>query len=115
MTRREFPAKVKVAAYKRAAGACEGCRASLMPGRFHYDHIIPDALGGEPTLDNCAVLCRACHAAKTAEKDIPQIAKAKRVHAKHVGAHQPRSRLPGGRGDKFKRKIGGGVVPRHED
>jgi 5-methylcytosine-specific restriction protein A len=58
MTRREFPPKVRLAAFQRANGHCEDCRARLAPGRFAYDHIVPDALGGEPTLDNCMVLCR---------------------------------------------------------
>lgn len=93
MTRREFPAKVKVAAFKRADDRCDECSAPLMPGRFHYDHIIPDALGGEPTLENCAVLCRSCHGAKTAQEDVPRIAKAKRVAAKHIGA-RPKTRMP---------------------
>ena len=114
MTRRrtEFPAKVKVAAFERAADHCEGCGARLLPGRFHYDHTIPDALGGEPTLENCAVLCRSCHDPKTRERDVPQIAKAKRVQRKHVGAHRPKSTLPGSKSSRWKKRIDGTVVPR---
>ena len=44
MSRREFPAKVKLAAFKRAADRCERCAAPLLPGRFDYDHVIPDAM-----------------------------------------------------------------------
>jgi 5-methylcytosine-specific restriction enzyme A len=114
MTRREFPAKIKVAAFKRAADRCEECSAPLMAGRFHYDHIIPDGLGGEPTLENCAVLCRACHDPKTRERDVPQIAKAKRVERKHVGAHRPKATIPGSKGSGWKRKIDGSVERRDE-
>jgi 5-methylcytosine-specific restriction endonuclease McrA len=95
--RREFTAKVKVAAYERSGGACEACGARLQPGRIHYDHAIPDALGGEPTLANCAVLCTACHKVKTARQDVPSIARAKRLQAKHIGAKPPsRWRKPSG-------------------
>ena len=34
MSRREFPAKVKLAAFKRAADRCERCAAPLLPGRW---------------------------------------------------------------------------------
>ncbi len=86
MTRREFPAKVRVAAFERAAGRCEreDCRKQLFPGDIFYDHVIPDALGGEPTLENCQVLCKSHHDPKTRAEDIPRIAKTKRIHQKHV-------------------------------
>lgn len=51
MSRREFSKRVMRDAFLRAGGRCEGdgCGARLTPGKFAYDHIIPDALGGEPT------------------------------------------------------------------
>lgn len=111
--RREFPAKVKVAAYERSAGRCECCTARLAVGKFHYDHRVPDAMGGEPTLDNCEVLCTACHSAKTTGSDVPAIAKAKRREARHIGAKaRTRSPLPGGRDSKWKKRLDGTVVPR---
>ena len=55
-TRREFTSKIKLAAFERAKGQCERCTGKLYPGKFRYNHRIPDALGGEPTLDNCEVL-----------------------------------------------------------
>lgn len=87
--RREFTAKVKVAAYERAGGQCEACGAPLRPGHVHYDHVVPDALGGSPTIENCAVLCTACHGVKTTRQDVPQIAKMKRQRARHIGAKPP--------------------------
>ena len=115
MMRREFPKAVKLAAFQRANGRCEECSARLMVGAFHYDHRVPDALGGEPTLENCRVLCRACHAVKTAAQDVPSIAKAKRNEARHIGAKAPsRTPLPFGRRSRFKRKISGEIVAREE-
>lgn len=91
--RREFSPKVMVAAFERAAGHCESCRAKLTVGKIAYDHVVPDALGGSPTLENCAVLCTACHGLKTRTQDVPAIAKVKRIKAKHIGARK-RSTFP---------------------
>lgn len=91
--RREFPAKVKVAAFRRANGHCEKCTARLVPGKLAYDHVLPDWLGGEPTLSNCEVLCDACHGAKTSGEDVPRIAKAKRQRASHLGIRSPKSQI----------------------
>lgn len=85
--RQEFPEKVKIAAFERAAGKCERCTSPLVgSNRPQYDHSTPDAVGGEPTLANCVVLCRSCHARKTSENDIPEIAKTKRIRSKHLNA-----------------------------
>lgn len=111
MNRREFPDKVKVAAFQRAKGRCEECTARLAVGKFAYDHKIPDALGGEPTLDNCAVLCTACHGIKT-PVDVGRIAKAKRMRVKHIDRHVSRNPLPCGRRSKWKKTMGGAVVLR---
>ena len=108
MSRQEFPAKVKVAAFERANRRCECCTAPLRPGKTHYDHVIPDAMGGSPTIENCAVLCTACHGAKTTRQDVPSIARAKRLQAKHIGAKGPSK----WRQSKFKRKVSGEVVLR---
>ena len=92
--RREFPPKVKVAAFERAKGRCECCRVVIRPGNGpEYDHRVPDAVGGEPTLENCEVLCRNCHGAKTATGDIPAIAKTKRIRRKHINADDKRGKF----------------------
>jgi 5-methylcytosine-specific restriction endonuclease McrA len=85
--RQEFSEKVKVAAFERARGRCERCTALLAgSNRPQYDHSTPDAVDGPPTLANCVVLCRNCHGRKTSEKDVPEIAKTKRIRAKHANA-----------------------------
>jgi 5-methylcytosine-specific restriction enzyme A len=89
--RREFSGKTMAQAALRADGHCENCTTRLTTGGFHYDHITPDALGGEPTLENCQVLCKSCHGLKTTKADVPQIAKAKRRERNHFGIKRPRS------------------------
>jgi 5-methylcytosine-specific restriction protein A len=93
VTRREFPNKVRIAAFERAKGHCEKCTARLVVGKFAYDHVIADALGGEPTLENCAVLCDSCHGIKT-PSDTTAAAKVKRIRAKQVAGIKRRSSFP---------------------
>ncbi|MEZ2410494.1 HNH endonuclease [Bosea sp. RCC_152_1] len=85
--RREFSRKTRAQAFERSKGHCEACGAHLMPGKFRYDHILPDALGGEPTLENCKVQCVTCDAPKTAA-DVTRIRKADRQRDKHTGAYE---------------------------
>ena len=94
MARREFGRKVKQAAHARAAGKCEQCSAALKPREGEVDHILPDVLGGEPVLANARVLCRVCHAEKTAD-DIRRTRKADRQRDKASGAIKPAGKLRG--------------------
>jgi 5-methylcytosine-specific restriction protein A len=110
MTRREFPAKVKVAAFERAKGQCEICGARLTVGKYRYDHKLPDALGGEPTLENCVVQCLPCDKPKTAE-DVTRIRKADRQRRIHLGI-RPKSKFPCSRDSKFKKTLDGRVILR---
>lgn len=85
--RREFSKKTRAEAFLRCGGKCEACHAVLKTGEAEFDHVIPCALGGEATLENCQVLCRTCHrgaGAKTAD-DQARISKAKRQYLKHNG------------------------------
>jgi 5-methylcytosine-specific restriction protein A len=78
----------------RAAGKCEGENCGVLFGlKFHFDHIIADGLGGEPTLENCAVLCHVCHNEKTRKHDVPLIAKVKRISDKHNGIIGPKQKF----------------------
>lgn len=108
--RTEFSAKVKVEAFKRAGKRCEQCTAPLFPGNIEYDHRLPDQLGGSATLDNCVVLCRACHRIKTGKSDVPAIAKAKRREREAINARPPSKRpLPGSRASGIRKRMSGAV------
>lgn len=84
--RNEFTDKVKRQAYKRAEGKCQKC-GILFDSKIkpEYDHIIMDALSGDNSLANCQVLCKKCHSEKTHKKDIPAIAKTKRLTDAQIG------------------------------
>ncbi len=94
MARREFPRSVRVAVIKRCTRdngvICEQC--GIPAKRFQIDHVIADALGGEPVLDNAQLICDACYAIKN-PKDTTAAAKVKRIEAKHIGAITPMRRL----------------------
>ena len=83
MPRREFPKQVKRARLAHANGHCEGCGQPLQPRRYEFDHDDPDWRGGEPTFENCRVLCKGpgtmrCHEIKTAG-EAPLKAKSDRI------------------------------------
>lgn len=92
--RREFSKQVKREATRRADKKCEGENCGALFGvKFHFDHDIADGLGGEPTLENCKVLCHQCHKEKTTKHDIPLIAKVKRISDKHNGIAGPKQKI----------------------
>jgi 5-methylcytosine-specific restriction endonuclease McrA len=96
MSRREFPQKVKVAVLKRAGAAgfliCEQCGGFAK--QFQIDHVRPDGLGGEPTIENAQLLCKACFDVKN-PADASAIARAKRLEAADLGA-RAKAKIPAG-------------------
>ena len=112
--REEFPKKVKLQAWQRCKGRCEGCGAILKPGHITYDHRIPTAFGGPATLENCQVLGNdCCGDAKTYGQDLPAIAKSTRILAKEAGVtSRTRRGFATNRDGRFKKKINGQVVER---
>ncbi|MGU3287116.1 HNH endonuclease signature motif containing protein [Methylobacterium mesophilicum] len=88
------------------------CPCALQTGWFQYDHIVPAALSDDASLENCQVLCRPCHAAKTV-MDVGVIARVRRMRDRHLGiADRNRRPVPGSKASPFKRLIGGGVICR---
>lgn len=91
-TRRDFPRNVRIAAIKRATRngivCCENPACGAMAKRYQIDHIIPDALGGEPVLGNAQLLCEFCFTPKNAA-DASAIARAKRREADYLAANPP--------------------------
>ena len=73
--RKAIPAATIRAVLERSDGVCEaeGCKK---PGK-EYDHITPQALGGDNSAENIQLLCRKCHVAKT-KTDAATVTKADR-------------------------------------
>lgn len=92
--RQEFPLRIRKLAFARCCRngsmpgipQCENCGNVLRAGNIEYEHIVPDGLGGEPTLENCGVWCRVpCSKSKTFGEDNPRMTKADRVLRKNYG------------------------------
>lgn len=106
-----------VALLDAQGGDCPLCGEAIIPGGAVTDeHLRALGLAGTNALDNRAVVHRRCAEAKTygPAGDLARIAKAKAQRAAVYGLTAGRSRrpMPGGRGDRLKRKVGGGVVLR---
>ena len=91
--RREFPQSVRKIAFRRACKPdgvpkCE-CPTHIGPrmiraGHLRYEHLQPDGLAGEPTIENCGVWCDVCSLAKD-KTDKATMSKADRVVKKTFG------------------------------
>lgn len=101
--RKEFPQSVRKAAFKRACAPdgipkCEapGCGKMIRAGHLRYEHLNPDGLGGEPTLENCGAWCDICSTAKD-KTDNPRMAKADAVLKSTYGLrpHRQQIKSPG--------------------
>lgn len=92
--RREFPRSVRVEVIKRSTRDnvtyCEKCKG--IAKRWQIDHIIADAHGGKPVIENAMLICEACYSVKN-PKDTTIAAKLKRVEAKHIGAVKPKGEI----------------------
>jgi 5-methylcytosine-specific restriction enzyme A len=83
----------RVRIFDAAGGACHICGGKIRPGEaWDAEHVIPLEISGDDTDDNLRPAHVKCHRSKTAE-DAGTIAKAKRVHAKHIGADRPRRKM----------------------
>lgn len=122
--RQEFTKGTKREAWARCGKRCEGlrpnglrCDANLEHKPKHFDHTIPDAIGGKNDLQNCQVLCVPCHDDKTRKIDIPVIAKSKRVADKYEGIPSRGPKLqgrpiPGSKASGLRKRMNGTVERR---
>jgi 5-methylcytosine-specific restriction enzyme A len=86
-TRRRVSTKARLALFAREGGKCHLCGGIVQAGEaWDLSHEIPLALGGADDETNWRVAHRKCHRSHTAENDAPNIAKAKRREAAHIGA-----------------------------
>jgi 5-methylcytosine-specific restriction protein A len=98
--------------WEAAKGICILCGLKIDGVREAWivEHKIALGLGGEDTDGNCGPAHEDCRRQKD-KVDVPMIAKAKRMKARHLGIKK-RSAWACGRDSKFKKKINGEVVLR---
>lgn len=108
MSRLEFTAKTKRAAFERSGGVCEchrvpmlnrpqGCGAPLVQGRIRYEHIVPAEMARDNSLDNCAALSLGCWREKTDSYDRKVIAKSNHSRDRARGIKKTKQKFRGWR------------------
>jgi hypothetical protein len=112
--RTEFPARVKADAFRRCCDDkgvphCESCSNKLTGAGTIFEHVTPDGLGGEPTLDNCKVHCKTCAATKTFDEDNPRMQKADRQLKKAYGIKPKGRPIPGSKASGVRKRMNGNV------
>lgn len=98
MPRRSLSPTARLRIFQEHRGVCDIC-GDLIDGvrePWDLDHRIPLALGGDDTDDNLRPVHGRCHRGKGSKTsaDVAQIAKAKRVQRKHLGADKPKRKMP---------------------
>lgn len=117
MTRRHISTRERAAIFSRCGGICHLCGGRINVGEaWEVSHDRPLALLGDDDGNNLQVAHAKCHRHHTATVDAPNIARAKRREAKHIGAAAPsRAVIPGSKRSPWKRKLDGTLVRRNPD
>ncbi len=122
MPRLNFTAVTKRNAFDRSRGICEcylvpwlsrpqGCGVKLVAGAIFYEHIIPDNIRPDNSLNNCAALTKTCWRKKTDNYDRKIIAKSNHSRDRNRGI-RARSTFACSRDSDYRKKINGDVVLR---
>ncbi len=97
--RQEFPQKVRKSAFARCCKPdgipkCEapGCGKVIRAGHLRFEHLDPDGLGGQPTIENCGAWCDVCATDKD-KIDNPRMAKADAVLRTTYGLRPERQKI----------------------
>jgi len=109
VSRRSMTPLRRARIFDAAGGVCHLC-GQVIDGtreKWEAEHVIALEISRDDSDANLRPAHVACHRAKTSE-DAGLIAKAKRVRAKHIGAHRPKRKIPGRRFD------GEPIYPRSE-
>jgi 5-methylcytosine-specific restriction protein A len=92
--RKPLTAKQRVQLFFERKGECCICHGNIsVKDKWIDEHIIPLAMGGTNDWSNRGCAHVACAKDKT-KKDVGDIAKAKRIEARHIGAKQPKAKIP---------------------
>jgi 5-methylcytosine-specific restriction endonuclease McrA len=112
MTRRSMTPLRRARIFDSHGGVCHLCGLRIAVGEaWEAEHIVALEISRDDSDANLAPAHVACHREKTRE-DAGRIAKAKRVRAKHIGAHRPKAIIPGSKSSKWKRRVDGTTVRR---
>ncbi len=111
--RKRFTTAQRFELLKQQNHTCHLCEGEITPGQaWDISHEIPLELLGRDDESNRRCAHRKCHRRHTATVDIPAIARAKRIEAKHHAGNASTRPMRGGRTDELKRRMDGTVVDR---
>jgi len=115
MTRKRRTPLQRAAIFDAHNGVCHICGDKIDGTReaWELEHVIPYEMTRDDSDANLRPAHVSCHKGKTAQ-DKKNLAKSKRVAAKHKGAWRPKSTLAGSKQSRWKRKLDGTVVPRDD-
>lgn len=105
------PPRVRLRVFERYGGRCYLSGRLIRPGdAWDLEHIRALSLGGEHRESNLAPALKEPHKIKT-KADRKAKAKADRTRKKHLGIKK-KSKFPGSRDSKWKKKLSGEIVER---
>lgn len=114
--RKRLTPRQRLSVWERHKGICGLCHRPINGVREKWivEHMIALELGGADDESNMAPVHKACADEKTGGKsgDHAKAAHAKRAKRRHIGIKESKNPLPGGKGSKWKKTIGGKVVRR---
>lgn len=112
MTRVRLSVRKRAELFRDRNGICHICGGKISVGEaWEVEHPTPLEMGGADDDSNWQLAHVKCHKLKTA-KDMATIAKSNRVRARHMGFKRSAYRWGYGKGDRWKKKVSGEVVPR---
>lgn len=124
MARIEFSKATKQAAKDRSGGVCEAeghlyghhqgvrCGEDMTVKGYRYDHVNPVEQSQDANLSNCLAVCPDCHLFKTRTRDIPMLAKGKRIAEKRAGLRPTSRPMPGSKASGLRKRMDGTVERR---
>lgn len=111
--RKHLSTRDRLRIFEAAHGVCHLCDTKIQPGQaWEVSHPTPLEMGGPDDDTNRFPAHKTCHARETAERDIPTITRAKRRHARHIGAHRSRRPMPGSKASGLRKRMDGTVERR---
>jgi hypothetical protein len=79
---------------------------------WDIEHVLPWSLTRDNSDENCMPAHERCHDVKTFSQDIPRIAKAVRLEARHMGFKVSQNPMLGSKRSRFKKRMDGTVERR---
>jgi 5-methylcytosine-specific restriction endonuclease McrA len=106
------PPRVKLRVFERHGGICHLSGRRIRAGEpWECDHVVALVNGGQNRESNLAPALRDKHREKT-KADVAEKSTVRRKRAKSLGIKQKSRSWGYGKNDKYKMKIGGGLVLR---